>query len=204
LAASADILKGSAVALGAQDASWQQQGAYTGETSPSQLAEVGCAYVILGHSERRQYLGESCRLINAKLKAVLAAKPALTPILCVGEAASVRQAGRQAAFVDGQLKRALAGVTLAGRQLAVAYEPIWAIGTGKTASTDDIVAMHALIRRRLLRLFGPQLAAKIRLLYGGSVKADNARQIMSLPEVDGLLVGGASLKLSDFKKIAKI
>ena len=197
-------LKGTKIGLGAQNCFWETRGAYTGESAPASLEECGCRYVLLGHSERRQYLNESCRVVNLKLKQVLATSH-LWPIVCVGESADVRQAGRHLAFVDGQIKRALVGLTpgVAGR-LVLAYEPIWAIGTGLAATPDDAAEMHAAIRARLVKILGAALGVSTPILYGGSVNGVNAGAFLKTKHVDGLLVGGASLKIAEFKKIAKI
>ncbi|MDD4412856.1 MAG: triose-phosphate isomerase [Patescibacteria group bacterium] len=186
------------VALGAQNVFWQLQGAYTGEVSATMLEELGCQYVIIGHSERRQYLSESCRLVNLKLKSVLG-NTKITPVVCVGENLAKRKANSHITFVSGQIKRALAGVKFDER-LVIAYEPIWAIGTGVSATTADAQEMHAAIRSVLKRLY-KEKGDNIRILYGGSVSALNAKELLKTPNVDGLLVGGASLKINDFGKI---
>lgn len=186
------------VALGAQNVFWQLKGAYTGEVSATMLEEIGCRYVIIGHSERRQYLSESCRLVNLKLKSVLE-NTKITPVVCVGENLAKRKANSHIAFVSGQIKRALAGIKFDER-LVIAYEPIWAIGTGVSATTADAQEMHAAIRRVLKQLY-KEKGNNVRILYGGSVSALNAKELLKIPNVDGLLVGGASLKISDFGKI---
>lgn len=185
-------------ALGAQNVFWELKGAYTGEMSVITLEEIGCQYVIIGHSERRQYLSESCRLVNLKIKAVLQ-NTKLTPVVCVGENLAKRKANNHIAFVSGQIKRALAGVKF-NEKLVIAYEPIWAIGTGISATAADAQAMHAAIRSVLVRLYKDK-GDIIRILYGGSVSPVNAKEFLKIPNVDGLLVGGASLKISDFGKI---
>jgi triosephosphate isomerase len=201
LAPIAKLWSASKVVLGAQDAFWEAKGAYTGEVSAAQLHDLGCRYVILGHSERRQYLGESCRLINAKAKSALVAS--LTPIICVGENAVRRKAGNSITFVSGQVKRALAGLQLkAGQSLVIAYEPIWAIGTGQVIKPADAIAMHAAIRRLGLKILGPK--ANIKVIYGGSVDVSNASALLAQSEIDGFLVGGASLSAANFHKIANI
>ena len=194
-------LKGSKVLLGAQNCFWESKGAYTGEAAAVSLEEIGCRYVLLGHSERRQYLYESCRQINLKLMNVLGASR-LTAVVCVGEDAKVRKAKKHLAFVDGQLKRALAKVNLSENRLVIAYEPIWAIGTGVAATPADADEMHKAIRGRLIKLLGAEMGANVPILYGGSVNATNARDFLSLKEVGGLLVGGASLDAKNIKKIA--
>ena len=189
---------GSALAVGAQDCSPHPPGAYTGDVSAAMLADLGCRWVILGHSERRQYHGESDEGIAAKLAAAEAA--GLWPILCVGETREQREAGDAEAVVAAQLAGALAGRG-APRGLAIAYEPVWAIGTGLTATPDQAQEMHAFIRAQLAGMDG-QDAAGTRLLYGGSVKVDNAAQLFAQPDIDGGLVGGASLVAEDFLAIA--
>ncbi|NCN25863.1 triose-phosphate isomerase [Candidatus Falkowbacteria bacterium CG10_big_fil_rev_8_21_14_0_10_37_14] len=199
-----NILKGSGVLLAAQNVFWQNEGAYTGEVSVKTLEEIGCRYVLIGHSERRQYLGESCRIVNQKIKAVLILTQKISPVLCVGESLSTKQAGKSKIFVSGQLQRALVNVkSFEAARLVIAYEPIWAIGTGKTATEKDVLEMHGHIRVWLSKRFGV-VAGKIPILYGGSVKATVAIELLATPDVDGLLVGGASLLASEMKKIANI
>lgn len=184
------------IQYGGQDVSVHASGAYTGEVSGPMLAKLGCTYVTVGHSERREYHAETDEVVNAKAKAALA--HGLVPIVCMGEGLPVRQSGEQVAYVLAQLDADLAGLT--GEQVAglvIAYEPVWAIGTGLTASSDDIAAAHAHIRARLAERFG-DAARAIRILYGGSVKPGNAAEILALDDVDGALVGGASLKAADF------
>ena len=196
-----DILSERNIALGAQDSFWETKGAYTGEVSPLSLQELGCQYVILGHSERRQYLGESCRMINAKAKAALAT--GLTPIVCVGEDATRHSSGKSAAFVTGQIKRALVGLKLSPKQsLVIAYEPIWAIGTGTVIKWREAQLMHSLIKSLAVKLLGS--SGQIKVIYGGSVDSDNAATLLNVPEIDGFLVGGASLSAENFHKIANI
>lgn len=185
------------VTVGAQDCSHMQSGAFTGEVSASSLADLGCRWVVLGHSERRAYHGESDELISNKLAAVVAA--GLLPILCVGETQEQREAGDAESVVAGQLHGALAGLANVDG-LVVAYEPVWAIGTGLTATPEQAQAMHAFIREHLGEY--PQLdAAATRLLYGGSVKAGNAAQLFGQADIDGALVGGAALVAEDFQAI---
>ncbi|MCL6450052.1 MAG: triose-phosphate isomerase [Acetobacteraceae bacterium] len=202
LAAVGAALRGSAVlALGAQDAWHQDRGAFTGEVSPPMLLDAGCRYVVLGHSERRRHQGESDGLINLKLLAAL--RHGLRPILCVGETLEEREAGRAEEVAATQLRRCLEGVDGgAADQVAVAYEPVWAIGTGRAASPETAAAMHALLRGELRRRFGPA-ADQVRVVYGGSVTPDNAGQFMARPEVDGALVGGASLSAGAFMAIVR-
>ncbi|MEW6553069.1 MAG: triose-phosphate isomerase [Actinomycetota bacterium] len=192
---------GSSISLGAQDVYPQSEGAFTGEIAPSMLKGLGVAYVIVGHSERREIIGESDDFVAAKVRAVLDA--AMVPILCVGETLEEREAGGAAAKVEGQLEADLADVDegeVAG--MVVAYEPIWAIGTGKTATPDDAQEMCAFIRKWVAGSYGKDAAASLRILYGGSVKPDNAAELMAMEDIDGALVGGASLKASDFAAIA--
>ncbi len=201
LQAVAQALRGTAVEVSGQDVFWEVQGAFTGEVSAPMLAEVGCRHGIVGHSERRQYFGETDETVRKKTAALLQA--GLTPIVCVGESLAEREAGRTLAVVDRQVRQGLAG--LDARQLAgitLAYEPVWAIGTGKTATTAQAQEVHAAIRK-ILRELGGAVADEMRIQYGGSVKPDNARELMSQPDVDGALVGGASLKAPDFLAIVK-
>lgn len=188
----------SAIGVGAQDCSHAREGAYTGEISASMLTDLGCQWVILGHSERRQYHDESDALIAAKLATALEA--GLLPVLCVGETREEREAGEAEAVVAGQLRGALEGQKSLA-QVTVAYEPVWAIGTGLTASPAEAQAMHAFIRQSLSGLAGEAIAGRARLLYGGSVKPDNAAELFQQPDIDGALVGGASLQAGDFRQI---
>jgi len=190
LAAVAGELAGSDIRLAAQNAFWEKQGAYTGAISPLMLADVGCHYVILGHSERRQHFGETNHTVNLKLQAVLAA--GLRVILCVGETREERESGRTIARVEEQLREGLAGLAAGPEALVIAYEPVWAIGTGLTATPDQAQEVHAFIRQELARLLGD--GAPYRIQYGGSVTPDNAASLLAQPDIDGALVGGASLK----------
>ena len=195
----AQAAKGTAVGVGGQNAYWEEKGAFTGEASASLLKNAGAAYVILGHSERRQYFGETDQTINKRLKAVLA--QGLVPILCIGETLAERDGGKLEEVLTRQLNGALEGLTAAQLDtLVVAYEPVWAIGTGRTATTAQAQEAHAFVRSVLRKLVG-ELAERVRIQYGGSVKADNAKDLLSQPDVDGALVGGASLKLADFTAI---
>ncbi|MFM9026031.1 MAG: triose-phosphate isomerase [Planctomycetaceae bacterium] len=189
------------VGLGAQNAHDKSSGAFTGEVAPAMLADVGCRYVILGHSERRTLCGETDTAVNAKVKAALAA--GLVPIVCVGETLAEREAGRTAAVVETQVTGSLAGHSPTDlERIVVAYEPVWAIGTGKVATPEQAQEVHAQIRRLLGRLASPAVADRIRIQYGGSVKPDNVADLASQPDIDGALVGGASLKADDFLAIA--
>ncbi len=189
------LLRGGAVSLGAQDVSDREQGAYTGENSAAMLKDVGCRYVIVGHSERRSLYHEDDALVSRKFAAAL--KAGLVPVLCVGETLEQREAGEAERLVCTQLD-AVAGVS-ADAQWAVAYEPVWAIGTGRTASVGQVAEMHAIIRARLEERFGS--AQSVRVVYGGSVKADNARALFQTDGVDGGLIGGASLDGESFYRI---
>lgn len=189
------------IAVGAQDCHDQESGAHTGEISAAMLADAGAKFVILGHSERRAAQSETDSQIRAKAEAALAA--GLRVIMCCGESEKVRAAGRAVAHVKKQLKASLPKtIENASEKLAVAYEPIWAIGTGKTATVDDIAEMHREIRRLLIDLLGEEEGAEVRILYGGSVKPENAGEILSVPDVGGALVGGASLTADSFMGIA--
>ena len=189
------LCAGSAIGVGAQDCSHMASGAFTGEVSAEMLADMGCTWVILGHSERRQYHAESDELVAAKLTAAVAA--GLQPIVCVGETREQREAGEAEAVVGGQLAGALANQSSLAN-LVVAYEPVWAIGTGLTASPEQAQEIHAFIRETLGSSYGSDIAQGITILYGGSVKPGNAAEIFSKPDVDGGLIGGASLKADDF------
>ena len=204
LAAVADALAGSAVAVGGQDchaaAPGAQFGAHTGDISAAMLKDAGAGYVILGHSERRQNHGETSETVREKVLAAVAA--GLVPIVCVGETADQRAGGQETETVGWQLSGSLpAGFAQGGSAGIVAYEPVWAIGTGRTPTADEVAAMHGFIRAELSRQFGPA-GAGIRILYGGSVNAGNAAALLSLPEVGGALVGGASLTAESFRAIA--
>ena len=200
LASVAGQVSGSKVALGAQNVSDQESGAFTGETAPSMLKDVGCGYVIVGHSERRALYGETSDQVAAKFQAAQAA--GITPILCVGETLQEREAGTTEAVIDEQLDAVLetAGVG-AFATAVIAYEPVWAIGTGKTATPDEAQDVHRHIRARLAE-HDADLAEKVQILYGGSMNGDNAPGLLCMPDIDGGLIGGASLKASDFLAIA--
>lgn len=196
----ASVLKGSSIGLGAQNMSQQKEGAFTGEISGSMLKDIGCSCVILGHSERRQFYGETDALVNAKTIAALSY--GLIPIVCVGEMLEQREAGTTAQVIDQQVRGSLSGLSAAqAAELVIAYEPVWAIGTGKTASPAQAEEVHAQIRQLLIELFGKPVADTIRIQYGGSVKADNAAELLGQPNIDGALVGGASLKADSFAAI---
>lgn len=193
-------LRGSHVALGAQNMHMASDGAFTGEVSGQMLNDLDCHYVILGHSERRQLFGETDALVNEKIATAFANN--LTPIVCVGETLEQREAGTTADVIAEQVRGSLAGLSAAdGARIVVAYEPVWAIGTGKTASPAQAEEVHAQIRGLLGELFGADTAETIRIQYGGSVKPDNAEELLGQPNIDGALVGGASLKADSFAAI---
>lgn len=198
----ASLLDGSGTGLGAQNLYWQEKGAFTGEVSPGMVKEF-CQYVIIGHSERRAYFGETDESVNRKLHAAM--KMGLTPIVCVGETLEQYEAGTTAEVVRRQISVGLAGVdSAAAAKIVVAYEPIWAIGTGKASSGENANYVHQqVIRPALTELFGAEKAQAIRILYGGSVTASNAAEFFAYPDIDGALVGGASLKPDEFVAIAK-
>ncbi len=197
-----DALGASTVLLGAQNCYCESRGAFTGEVSPAMLADVGCTYCILGHSERRQLLAESDELINRKMLAVLGTN--LKPILCVGELLEQREAGETESVVEAQLRGCLAGLTPAQMvEVTLAYEPVWAIGTGRTATPQQAQEVHAVIRRWLAERFDETTSSAVRIQYGGSVKPANAAELLAQPDIDGALVGGASLKADDFAAIVQ-
>ncbi len=197
-----DILAGTAIALGAQNCHWETAGAFTGEVSPVMLAELGCRYVLVGHSERRREFAESDDQINRKVQAVLGA--GMTPILCVGETAAERRQGLTFTTLEGQLRAGLAGLDQAAvDSYVLAYEPVWAIGTGLNATPAQAAEVHSYLRGLLSELASKEMAQRVRVLYGGSVKADNAEALTTEPEIDGALVGGASLNAAGFVAIVK-
>ncbi len=198
--AAAEKTKNTRLKLGAQNMHWEDSGAYTGEISPIMLKEIPCDYVILGHSERRQYFAETDENINKKVKTAI--KPGITPIICVGESLPQREQGITERWVLDQVSEAVKGLICTDVEKVIfAYEPIWAIGTGKTASGNDAQEIVHLIRNKIYELFGENTAEKVRILYGGSVKPDNIKELMLQPDIDGVLVGGASLKTDAFSKI---
>jgi triosephosphate isomerase len=197
LSAVAAEISGSKVLLAAQDTFWEEKGAFTGAIAPGMLADVGCTYVIVGHSERRQHFGDDDEAVNRKVHAVLAA--GLKPIMCVGETLGEREAGKTFAVVETQVLNGLAGFPVSERErLVIAYEPVWAIGTGKTATPEQAQDVHHLIRKLLADTLG---TGEVRILYGGSVTPDNAATLLAEPDLDGALVGGASLKAEAFLPI---
>ena len=202
LADAMEAAKGSNVAIGAQNLHWKEEGAFTGEISAAMLLALGVKHVIVGHSERRQYFGETDDTVNLRLKAALEA--GLTPICCVGEVLEEREAGLTDDVLRRQCVRAFHAVSAKkAAKLVVAYEPVWAIGTGKTATPGIAAEAHAVIRREVTEIFGDQFAGKLRILYGGSVKPENAATLMAQEEIDGALVGGASLDAKSFAAIVK-
>lgn len=202
LACLADALETSDIAVGAQDLYWQEEGAFTGEVSGKMLKDAGCSFVIIGHSERRQFFNETNENVNKKLKAALANN--LTPILCVGEMLKEREAGKTFDLLKDHLEGALNGLSAEDViKIVIAYEPVWAIGTGKTATPEQAQEVHKYIRDLLRKLFNQEVASEVRIQYGGSVKPDNIAELMKQPDVDGALVGGASLKVDSFSEIVK-
>ena len=198
----ADVLKSTHIAVGAQNLFWEDSGAYTGEISAPLLKSAGCKYVIIGHSERRQYFGETNETVHRKIGAAL--KHGLTPMVCVGETLSEREAGIMKEVVREQVTQALQGMDETEvRRIVIAYEPVWAIGTGKNATPDQAQEMHRFIRELLTDLYSVTLADSIQILYGGSVKADNAVSLLQQTDIDGALVGGASLQAEGFAEIVK-
>ncbi|MGW4381970.1 triose-phosphate isomerase [Kitasatospora sp. NPDC004531] len=190
------------IKYGSQDISQHDGGAYTGEISGPMLAKLNCAYAVIGHSERRQYHGENEEIANAKVKA--AYRNGITPILCIGEPLEIRKAGTHVEYTLGQLDGALDGVPASDAEsIVVAYEPVWAIGTGEVATPEDAQEVCGAIRARLAELYGAELAGKVRVLYGGSVKSSSAAGLMAKPDIDGGLIGGASLDAEEFVKIVR-
>ena len=199
LEAVGQVLQGSPIGLSAQDLYWEDEGAYTGEVSPSQLVDVGCKATLIGHSERRQYFAETDESVHRKVKAAL--RHRLMPILCIGESLEQRKAGQTASVIERQIRRGLEGIgDEEAVSLVIAYEPLWAIGTGQVATPDQIALSHQLIRKRLSAIF-PNSAERIPILYGGSVTPDNIQILAGIKELGGILVGGASLNIGKFIKI---
>jgi triosephosphate isomerase len=202
LAEAVESAKGSNVAIGAQNVHWKEEGAFTGEISAAMLLALGVKHVIVGHSERRQYFGETDDTVNIRLKAALEA--GLTPICCVGEVLEEREAGLTDDVLRRQCVRAFHAISAKkAAKMVVAYEPVWAIGTGKTATPEIAAEAHAVIRREATEIFGEEFSGKLRILYGGSVKPENAATLMAQEEIDGALVGGASLIAKSFAAIVK-
>ena len=197
-----EALQNSNISLGAQNLFWESDGAFTGEIAPGMLKAAGCEYVIIGHSERRQYFGETDETVNKRIRAAIEAD--LRPVLCIGETETQRDADETFSVLDKQIQNGLQNFGLADlNHLVVAYEPVWAIGTGKTASTDQAQEAHQYVRSLLEKAFGQDLAHRTRILYGGSVKPDNVDELMQMPDLDGALVGGASLKADSFGRIVQ-
>jgi triosephosphate isomerase len=196
------VVQGSRVGLGAQNLYWEKEGAYTGEISADMIVSAGCQYVIIGHSERRQYFGETDNTVNQKISAAIAAN--LIPVFCIGETESERESGNTFSVLDKQVKDGLKEKVVDDLgSLVIAYEPVWAIGTGKTATSDQAQEAHKYIRSRVADIFGTPLADAVRILYGGSVKPANVSELMAMPDIDGALVGGASLDAESFSQIVK-
>ncbi len=198
----AEILKESRILLGAQNLHWEKEGAFTGEISPLMLVSAGCQYVIIGHSERRQYFGETDHSVNKKINA--ANNNGLIPVFCIGESEKERESGQTFSVLDKQVKKGLEAFFADNlKTLVIAYEPVWAIGTGKTATSDQAQEVHQFLRSLVGKLFGETLAKSIRILYGGSVKPGNISELMARQDIDGALVGGASLDAETFSKIVQ-
>ena len=195
-----EVIEGSSIKLCAQDVFWENEGAFTGEVSPLMLKDCGCTYVIIGHSERRTYFGETDETVNRKVQAVLRA--GLKAIVCVGERLEEREAGKTLQVVREQVEGALRGLGAKElKDIVIAYEPVWAIGTGRNATPEQAQEVHAWIRELVAEGFGQGAASSLRILYGGSVKPDNVDELMAAPDIDGALVGGASLKVDSFVRI---
>ena len=198
----ADTLKGSNIHVGAQNMYWETSGAYTAEVSGEMLLEAGAEYVIIGHSERRQYFGETNETVNKKVKKALAA--GLKPIVCVGEMLEDREAGNTEKVVDDHLTNGLAGLSADDmKKVIIAYEPVWAIGTGKTASPEQAQEVHAFIRNRIAELWDEETAEAVIIQYGGSMKPENVKELLAQKDIDGGLIGGAALKADSFEALAK-
>ena len=193
-------IAGTAINLSAQDCFWEEEGAFTGEVSPGMLVDAGCSHVIIGHSERRQYFGETDETVNRKIRAAIAS--GLTVLFCIGETLAEREANNTFDVLQTQIEKGLAGLAINDLpMIVIAYEPVWAIGTGKTASDEQAQEAHAFIRKVVVELYDTQTAESIRILYGGSVKPENIGGLMAQPDIDGALVGGASLKADSFAAI---
>ncbi len=196
----AEVLAGSGVGLAAQNVHWEDKGPFTGEVSPLQILDAGCRYVIIGHSERRQHFGEGYEQINRKVLAVL--RHGLRPLVCVGETLQERESGSTLKVLDSQISRGLEGLAdSAFDSLLVAYEPVWAIGTGRAVTVEQAAEAHGFIREKVETLFGEKAGKSLRILYGGSINRGNAASLIAEPQVDGLLVGGASLDFQEFSDI---
>jgi len=196
------VVEGSRVGLGAQNLYWEKEGAFTGEISADMLVSAGCRYVIIGHSERRQFFGETDETVNQKISAAITAN--LIPVFCIGETEAERESGNTFSVLDKQVKDGLKEKVVEDLDsLVIAYEPVWAIGTGKTATSDQAQETHKYIRSLIDGIFGTALADSVRILYGGSVKPANVAELMAMPDIDGALVGGASLEAESFSQIVK-
>jgi triosephosphate isomerase (TIM) len=197
LQAVSEAIRGTNISLSAQNMHWEDKGAFTGEISAEMLLDLGCRYVIIGHSERRQYFGETDETVNKKVKQAL--KKGLLPIMCVGETLAEREAGKLNEIINRQVSGGLKDLTADEmKKIVIAYEPVWAIGTGKTATPDQANEVHALIRQKVKSLYSPDIAEGLRIQYGGSVTPENVSTLMAMPDIDGALVGGASLKPESF------
>jgi len=195
-------LQGSPIRLAAQNVFWEEKGAFTGEIAPLMLREIGCEYVIVGHSERRQFFGETDETVNRRLKAVLG--QGMKPIFCIGETLQERESEKTFSVLERQIEQGLRSLQeSAMEKIVVAYEPVWAIGTGKTATPEQAEEVHRFIRRKLEKLYLPHVAEHTRIQYGGSVTPENVKGLMAQPDIDGALVGGASLKSDSFSKIVR-
>jgi triosephosphate isomerase len=202
LATVAEVVRGSGVRLAGQNVCWAEQGAFTGEIAPGMLRELGCSMAIVGHSERRQIFGESDALINQRVAGAM--RFGITPLLCFGETLAEREAGQTMAVLARQVRAGLAGVAvIKPADLVLAYEPVWAIGTGKTASEEQAQEAHAFVRNLLLEMYEKSIARQIRILYGGSVNSGNVDALLRQPDIDGALVGGASLQADSFERIIR-
>ncbi|MDD5614431.1 MAG: triose-phosphate isomerase [Candidatus Omnitrophica bacterium] len=197
-----EVISESNILLGAQDVYWEEEGAFTGEVSPGMLKDTGCSFIIIGHSERRQHFSETNTTVNKKLKAVL--RNGLTPIVCIGETLSQREEDKTFQVLEDHVLNGLDGILEEeASKIIIAYEPVWAIGTGKTATPQEAQSAHAYIRGLLKKMFNTDISESIRIQYGGSVKPDNIVELMKQRDIDGALVGGASLKIESFSQIVK-
>jgi triosephosphate isomerase len=195
-------IKGSNINLGSQNLFWELKGAFTGEISPTMIKDIGCSYAIIGHSERRQYFVETNEIVNRKTKAAFSTT--ITPIVCVGETLKERESNMTSKVIEKQIRESLFGLTLGqASSLVIAYEPVWAIGTGKTASPDQAQQIHHFIRKIYEQMYSKDVAYEVRILYGGSVSPDNISDLMKKPDIDGGLVGGASLEAESFIKLIR-
>ena len=193
-------IAGSKILLSSQDVAWEEKGAFTGAVSPSQIIDAGCTHAIIGHSERRKIFLETDEVVNKKVKAAIKAN--IVPVLCIGETLEERESQRTYRVLETQLNGAFAGITAAeASKVVIAYEPVWAIGTGKTATPDQAQDAHVFVRKQMERIYGKDYAEAVRVLYGGSVKADNVDELMAQPDIDGALVGGESLKADKFLRV---